>query len=118
LGRAFRAELQLAELAPDPGGTWKLGADVGYGFGWRLLAGSVTPYWSSYWTIGFYIYTDSTGAEYKLDVNTSGIWTSREGVYVEYEASTNKLYFPDGSFWVMGCVSSGTEADAGTRYRP
>jgi hypothetical protein len=30
----------------DPGGTWKLGRDVGYGFGWQLMAGSLTPYWS------------------------------------------------------------------------
>jgi chitodextrinase len=27
----------------DAGGTWKLGRDVGYGLGWRLMAGSITP---------------------------------------------------------------------------
>ena len=28
----------------DSGGTWKLGRDVGYGFGWKLQAGSITPF--------------------------------------------------------------------------
>ena len=27
----------------DPGGTWQLGEDVGYGYGWKLLAGSLLP---------------------------------------------------------------------------
>jgi hypothetical protein len=26
----------------DPGGIWNLGHDVGYGYGWRLLAGAIT----------------------------------------------------------------------------
>jgi hypothetical protein len=47
----------------DPGGTWKLGRDVGYGFGWRLMAGSITPYWSGDDTIHHYVFTDATGAE-------------------------------------------------------
>jgi RHS repeat-associated protein len=100
----------------DPGGTWKLGREVGYGFGWRLQAGSITPYWSDPWTIHHYVLIDSTGAEYRLDVNTNGIWTSREGLYLEYDAANQRLYFPDGSFWVMGAASAGTEQDAGTRY--
>src|SRR5205807_2111322 len=28
----------------------------------------------------------------------------------------NKLYFRDGSYWVMGATSGGTEQDAGTMY--
>lgn len=100
----------------DSGGVWKIGKDVGYGFGWRLQAGSITPYWSNYWIIHHYVFTDSTGAEYRLDVNNNGVWSSREGTYVEYDSATNRLYFPDGSFWVMGAVSAGTEEDAGTRY--
>jgi len=100
----------------DPGGTWKLGRDDGYGFGWRLAAGSVTPYWSDQFTVGVYIYTDATGTEYRLDVNTNGIWTSPHGTYVAYDAFNNVLHFPDGSFWVMGAVAAGTEQDAGTRY--
>jgi len=27
-----------------------------------------------------------------------------------------RLYFRDGSFWVLGCTSAGTEQDAGTMY--
>jgi len=100
----------------DAAATWKLGRDVGYGFGWRLMAGSITPYWSDPYTIHHYIFTDSTGAEYRLDVNAGGIWTTREGLYVEYDAAAKKLFFPDGSFWYMGAVSSGVEQDAGSRY--
>ena len=70
---------------------------MGYGFGWRLMAGSITPYWSNYSTIHHYGYTDSAGAEYRLGVNTNGIWTSREGIYVFYAAAAQRLYFPDGS---------------------
>jgi hypothetical protein len=67
-------------------------------------------------TVHHWVFTDATGAEYKLDVSENGIWRSREGIYVWYDANTDKLYFPDGSFWLMGCVSGGTEPDAGTRY--
>ena len=101
----------------DGGGAWSLGRDVGYGYGWRLQAGSITPYWVNWYTIDHYLYIDSTGAEYRLDQNSNNIWTSKEtGVFVEYDASANKLYFPDGSFWVMGAVSSGLDQDSGTQY--
>ncbi|MEK7407925.1 MAG: hypothetical protein AAB225_22875, partial [Acidobacteriota bacterium] len=115
-GVAFALSYNSQLWRQDSGGTWKLGRDVGYGFGWRLQAGSITPYWSDYWTVHHYLFTDSSGAEYRLDVNTNGIWTSREGIYLEYDAAAQRLYFPDGSFWVMGAVSAGTEQDAGTRY--
>src|SRR5207247_6918348 len=100
----------------DSGGTWNLGGDVGYGFGWRLMAGSISPYWSDPNTIHHYIFIDSTGAEYSLTVNTNGIWTSTEGIYVSYDPAAQKLSFPDGTFWMMTCLSAGNEADAGTRY--
>jgi hypothetical protein len=100
----------------DEAATWNLGADVGYGYGWKLLAGSLTPYWRDYYAFDHYVFTDSTGAEYRLDVNNGGIWTSRNSVYVSYDSNTNRLYFNDGSFWVMGCTSAGTEQDAGTMY--
>jgi YD repeat-containing protein len=100
----------------DNGGTWKLGRDVGYGFGWRLMAGSVTPYWWGWGSLDHYVFTDASGAEYRLDVNTNGVWTSRESTYVSYDANTQRLYFTDGSFWVMGAVSAGTEEDAGAMY--
>jgi RHS repeat-associated protein len=101
----------------DSGGTWKLGYDVGYGFGWQLLAGSITPYYVS-WASGVdhYVFTDATGAQYHLTTNTSGVWSSTESIYVWFDANAGVLHFRDGSFWTMACISGGTEADAGTLY--
>ncbi|MCI0718594.1 MAG: hypothetical protein L0338_06410, partial [Acidobacteria bacterium] len=100
----------------DSGGTWKLGADVGYGFGWRLQAGSLLPVWSGPTTIHHYLFVDSSGAEYWLNQWNGSVWTSGEGIYLAYEAALKRLYFPDGSFWVMDCTSAGGEQDAGTLY--
>ena len=101
----------------DGGTNWQLSGDVGYGLGWRMQVGSVTPYYVN-WAGGVdhYVYTDSTGAEYRLDVNNGGAWSSTRGIYVWFDANTNILHFRDGMFWVMGCVSGGLEADAGTMY--
>jgi hypothetical protein len=100
----------------DSGGDWLLGQDVGYGMGWRLQAGSLTPVWAGTSSIDHYIFTDASGAEYNLTVNTAGVWTSVEGVFISYDSNANKIYNTDGSFWVMGCTSAGTEQDAGTMY--
>jgi len=106
----------------DSGGTWNMGKDVGFGYGWRLLAGSITPVMYGYFGIDHYLFTDSTSAEYRLDSYTynaatnSYIWTSKQGVYVSYDATNQILYFPDGSFWIMGCTSTGNEDDAGSLY--
>jgi hypothetical protein len=97
-------------------GTWFLGEDVGFGLGWRLMAGSISPHWGDATQIQYWIYTDSTGAEYKLNVYSGGFWSSREGIYVEYDSTNHVLYFADGSFWEMKCVSADDEADVGTRY--
>ena len=86
----------------DSSWTWKMGVDVGYGFGWRLLAGSLTPVYSGWWTVNHYVYTDSTGAEYRLEDNSGGIWRSREGIFLEYDAGTGRLYFPNGNCWEFG----------------
>ncbi|MGO9095977.1 MAG: hypothetical protein ACLQGV_12210, partial [Bryobacteraceae bacterium] len=105
-----------SQIWRQQGGTdWKLGHDIGYGFGWRLQAGSITPYWSG-GVIDHYTFVDSSGAEYRLNVNTGGNWTSQEGIHVTYQPSTYRLYFPDGSLWVMEALSAGTEQDSGTRY--
>jgi YD repeat-containing protein len=96
--------------------TWQYGRDVGYGYGWRLQAGSLTPVYADYWNMHHYLFVDSTGAEYRLDQNNGGVWSSKEGIYVYFDSFTGRLYFKDGSFWVMGCVSAGTEQDAGTMY--
>ncbi len=100
----------------DANGTWNLGADVGFGYGWRLLVSSVTPVYKGLWTIDHYVYTDSTGAEYRLDTLQNGLWRSSEGVYVRYDDTKNWLILPDGNFLEMDVVSQGAEWDAGTRY--
>jgi hypothetical protein len=101
----------------DSSGTTNLGQDVGFGYGWKLQAGSILPVYSgSPAAIDHYVYSDAGGAQYRLDQNTNNVWTSREGVYVSYDAAANKLWFPDGSFWVMGNQSATTEPDAGTLY--
>ena len=47
---------------------WQFDGDVGYGFGWRLLAGSITPVWNTGgMTAAYFLFMDSTGAEYRLD---------------------------------------------------
>jgi hypothetical protein len=94
-----------------------LAADTGYGFGWQLMLGSLLPVWGNDSTIQYYLYTDATGAQYRLDQsNGSGVWSSLNSVYVWYDSNTNRLYFPNGTFWVMGCTSAGAEQDAGTLY--
>ena len=100
----------------DPGGVWKIGNDVGFGFGWKMQVGSLTPVYSGWWVVHHYLYTDSTGAEYRLDQNNAGVWTSKEGIFLSYEAATGRLYFPSGLYWEFGCQSVGTEHDAGTLY--
>ena len=101
----------------DSGGVWEFGADVGYGFGWRLMAGSITPVWNpGGLSASQYIYTDSTGAEYHLNQNNSNIWSSQESIYVWFDANANILHFRDGSFWNFGCISAGAEPDSGVMY--
>jgi len=58
------------------GSPWKLGDDVGFGFGWKLQIGSLTAFYSSYLNV------DASGAVYRLSQNSNGIWTSTESVYV------------------------------------
>ncbi len=97
--------------------TWRLGGDTGFGFGWRMAIGSVTPYYAN-WAAGVdhYRFTNGSGAEYRLDQNSGGVWSSLQGLYVWFDANTNILYFKDGTFWVMGALSGGLEDDAGTLY--
>ena len=100
----------------DSSNTWNLGVDVGYGYGWRLSAGSLTPYMAYPWFLDHYTFVDATGAEYRLDQYNSGVWSSTESLYVWYDSNTNILHFRDGSYWIMGCTSGGTEPDTGTMY--
>jgi RHS repeat-associated protein len=102
----------------DDGVNWQLAEDVGYGFGWRLQIGSVAPYYQGFGNgVHHYVYTDSSGAEYRLDQNDgNGIWSSKQSIYVWFDMNTSKLYFRNGTFWVMGSTSGGSEPDAGTMY--
>jgi len=58
----------------DPSGTWNYGHDIGYGYGFRVMAGSMQQYDGANWATAFWAFTDSTGAQYILNtqVNQSG----------------------------------------------
>jgi RHS repeat-associated protein len=98
------------------GNSWNLGMDTGYGYGWLLQFGSITPFYSSEWDVAFYQFRDSSGAVYRLDQNNNGIWTSKDSVYVSFDDQTDILHFNDGSQWGMWNTSGGLEQDAGTMY--
>ena len=115
-GVGFNLAYNSQNWRQDPAGTWQLGADVGYGYGWKLLAGSLLPLNAPSGLVVEYIFADATGAQYHLTQNSGGVWTSQESTYVSYDSNANKLHFNDGSFWVMGSTSAGTEWDAGTMY--
>ena len=100
----------------NAGAPWKLGQDVGFGFGWSMQIGSLTAFYSSYFTVKFYQFSDASGANYRLDQNNNGIWTSKESIYVTYDSNAQRLYFNNGTYWILGCTSAGTEQDAGTMY--
>ncbi|MGD1097715.1 MAG: hypothetical protein ABSB35_37725 [Bryobacteraceae bacterium] len=101
----------------DSGGMWLFDGDVGYGIGWKLQAGSITPVWNpGNMSTAYYLYTDSTGAEYNLGQNNGNVWSSQESVYVYFDANTDILHFRDGSFWYFGCVSAPGEADQGVMH--
>ena len=95
---------------------WAFGRDVGYGYGWRMMAGSITPVYRNWGDLSHYLYTDSTGAEYRLTQNTGGVWTGGEGVMIAFDSNIGLLRFPDGSWWAMWAESAPGEDDAGTFY--
>jgi hypothetical protein len=99
----------------DGGGIRLLGEDLGLGLGWKLQAGSIRPVWLN-GAIHHFVYSDSTGAEYRLDQSSNNVWTSIDGSYAAYDASAGILHFTDGSFWDMYVTSAANEADAGTLY--
>ena len=81
-----------------------------------MLADALTAYYTQGVALHHYEFVDSSGAEYRLDQNNGNVWTSIEGIYVSYDANVGRLYFTDGSFWVFGCTSAGTEEDSGAMY--
>ncbi len=101
----------------DSGFNWQLAGDIGYGVGWKLQFGSLTPYYTNWFNgVDHYVFTDGTGAEYRLDSNNGNVWSSTQNIHVWFDANTDLLHFEDGSFWYMGCTSGGLEPDAGTIY--
>ena len=101
----------------DLGGNWEYEGDVGYGFGWRFMAGGITPVWNAGGlTANYFLFADASGAEYRLDQNTGNIWSSKDSIYVWFDANTNILHFRDGTYWYFGCVSGPGEPDAGSFY--
>ena len=46
--------------------TWNVGQDLGYGYGWKLLAGALTPQYGPGGALSQYQFIDATGAEYRL----------------------------------------------------
>jgi RHS repeat-associated protein len=105
---SYNSQLWQAQGTTNLPPAW---TDVGYGFGWRLMAGAIFPHPS-----GYYIFTDSSGAEHKLGYQENGIWRTLQGLRLAYDPALARLYFNDGSFWQLDCVSGGAEPDAGTRY--
>jgi RHS repeat-associated protein len=124
-GVGFALNYNSQNWRQDSAGTWQLGLDTGYGYGWRLQAGSLTPLYNSAWSLAGYLFIDSTGAEYILNnfgINNAG-WWSKEGLYVTaYNQAQGQagnlqyLSFPDGSIWIFGSTAAGSEEDAGTLY--
>ena len=60
-GATFALRYNSQNWRKDPGGIWHYGRNTGYGYGWRLSAGSITPVYRDWWDLAFYIYMDSTG---------------------------------------------------------
>jgi len=90
-------------------------ADVGYGFGWQLMLGSIMPVIGPSEALQYW-YTNASGAQFPMTINNNGVWTGSASFYAWYDSNLNILHFRDGSFWIMGCVSAGGEQDAGTMY--
>jgi hypothetical protein len=117
-GVTFQLSYNSQIWRQDTGGTWQFGRDTGYGQGWRLQAGSLTPVYSGYFNLDHYIFIDSTGAEYRLDQKNGGVWSSKEAIYVYYDSNTGRLHFTDGSLWTFGCTSGALNRMAARCIQP
>src|SRR5260370_40347216 len=95
----FNLSYNSANWRQDPGGNWNLGRDGGYGYGWKLQGGALLPVYQNYWTFDHFGFIDASGAEYRLDQNNGGIWTSTESIYVGNDSNPGTPNFPDGPFW-------------------
>jgi YD repeat-containing protein len=114
-GATFMLSYNSQMWRQDSSGSWLLGRDVGFGLGWRLQAGSIFPVIYN-GSLMYLIFTDATGAEYRLYDDSNWIFRSREGLHLWMDWGAATLWFPDGGHWYMYAQSSGLEADAGTLY--
>jgi RHS repeat-associated protein len=98
--------------------TWRESSFLSLGPGWTLQAGSLTPYYDNLtWNAPLYfLFVDNTGAQYRLDQVSNGVYSSIQSIYLWFDTNTHLLHFKDGSTWTFGCISAGTENDAGTMY--
>jgi len=67
-------------------------------------------------TLSYFLFTDATGAQYKLDQQSGNVWSTKQGAFVWFDASSYQLSLADGTKWSFGSVSGASEQDAGTRY--
>jgi YD repeat-containing protein len=101
----------------ESGTTWRLLNPTGNGVGWMVQAGSLTPVYTWAWSAPtYYLFVDTTGAEYRLDQVSNGVYSSTQSIYVWFDSNTKRLWFKDGTFWLFGCISAGYQGDAGTMY--
>jgi hypothetical protein len=75
LGTTFALSYNSQFWRPSTNGTSRLGRDIGYGFGWTLQAGSAVADADGQ----TYVFSDSSGAVYRLDQFLNGIYTLLEG---------------------------------------
>jgi len=52
-GVGFSLSYNSQNWLQDAGYSWKIGNDVGFGFGWKLQAGSLTPVYNGYFTVAY-----------------------------------------------------------------
>jgi hypothetical protein len=99
---------------------WRVGKDTGYGFGWRMMLGSVTRVVDGT-NPTYYVFADSSGSEYKLNYQNGSRYYSAEGFQATFDDNPGAslpwtMYFNDGSRWEFGCISASGEDDADVRY--
>jgi hypothetical protein len=120
-GRGWSVPLNLSYnsqnwLETSDGSSWNYASDTGYGYGWNLQLGALRQFRNNSWGIDHWEFTDSTGATYRLDQNNGNVWSSLQSVYVWYDGNTGLLHFTNGTTWLFGCTSAGTELDTGDQY--
>ena len=89
------------------------GKDLGFGYGWKLQIGSITP--SSIGASRAFIYTDNTGAEYHLR-QCGDVWRSIGATHITFDPSRSQLWFANGTSMIFGAVAGPMEPDAGSLY--